>query len=236
MSEPIPLALLPGLLLDARLWQPQRDALADIAEIRVPDLTQADSMEGLADAVLSIMPERFALAGLSMGGSVAFEVVRRAPERVTRLALLDTRARVDPPEQAARRRGFMELARKGRFRGVTPQLLPSLIHPDRLKDAALTQLIMEMAEAVGRDAFLRQQTALLNRPDNLPLLPWIDVPTLVLCGRQDALTPLHYSEEMHAGIRGSRLVIVEEAGHLPPLERPAAVNAALRDWLTGAAA
>lgn len=231
MPDPIPLALCPGLLLDGRLWQHQIPALADIAEIRVPDLTRHDSMAGMASAVLELMPERFALAGLSMGGAVAFEVLRQAPERVTHLALLDTRAVVDPPEQAARRRGLMELARKGRFRGVTPQLLPLLLHPDHQKDEALTRLIMDMAEAVGLEAFLRQETALLHRADSLPLLPWIDQPTLVLCGRQDALTPLHYHEEMHAGIRGSELVVVENAGHLPPLEQPAAVNAALRAWL-----
>lgn len=232
MPDRIPLALCPGLLLDGRLWQHQIPALSDIADIRVPDFTRHDSMQGFAEAVLEIMPERFALVGLSMGGSVAFEVMRQAPERVTRLALMDCRAPVDPPEQAARRRGFMELAKKGRFRGVTPQLLPVLIHPDRQADKALTTLLMDMAESVGREAFLRQQTALLTRPDNVPLLSWIDVPTIVVCGRQDALTPLFYAEEMAAGIRGSRLIVVENSGHLPPLEQPDEVNRILREWLT----
>ncbi len=233
MSDPVALALCPGLLLDARFWQHQVPALADLAAISIPDLTHADSMAGMAQAVLRMMPPRFALAGLSMGGSVALEVVRQAPERVTHLALLDTRAVVDPPDQAARRRGLVELAMKGRFRGVTPKLLPLLLHPDNLNDKVLTDLVMDMAAAVGRDGFLRQQKALMTRPDYLPLLPRIRQPTLVLCGRQDALTPLHYHEQMASGIPGSRLVVIEHAGHLAPLEQPGPVNQALREWLRG---
>jgi len=231
VAERIPLALCPGLLLDARFWQHQVPALADLAEIRIPDLTRHDSLAGMAGLVLETMPERFALAGLSMGGYVCFEILRRAPERVSHLALLDTRASPDSPEQAARRRGLMELARKGRFKGVTPLLLPQYLHPDNLQDETLARLVIDMAESIGRDGFLRQQTAILNRPDSRPELAWIDQPTLVLCGRADAVTPLAEHELMANGIRGSRLVVVEQAGHLAPLERPAPVNAALRAWL-----
>jgi len=231
VSARIALALCPGLLLDERLWQHQVPALADLADIRVPDFTSQDSGEAMAASVLASMPERFALAGLSMGGYVALEVVRQAPERVTRLALLDTRARLDTPEEAARRRGLMELARKGSFKGVTPKLLPLLLHPRNLEIAALTGLVMDMAARVGRESFLRQETAILNRADYLPLLPTIAQPTLVLCGRQDALTPLAFHEELAAGIPGARLVVIEEAGHLSPLEQPEAVTRALRRWL-----
>lgn len=157
--------------------------------------------------------------------------MRRAPERVTRLALLDTSARPDTDEQRARRRGLIELAEKGEFKGVTPRLLPLLIHPDRLGDEALKATVMGMAERVGKEAFLRQQKAIMGRPDSRPDLARIKCPALVLVGRQDALTPVAVHEEMAAGIPGARLVIVEDCGHLSTLEKPEAVNAALEDWL-----
>jgi len=158
--------------------------------------------------------------------------MRRAPERVERLALLDTSARADSDEQRARRRGLITLARQGRFRGVTPRLLPLLVHPARLDDEPLVEIVMGMAERIGRDAFLRQQTAILGRPDSRPDLPRIACPTLVLCGRQDAVTPLEGHEEIAAAIPAARLVVIEECGHLSPLERPAAVSAAMREWLS----
>ena len=228
---PVPLVLLPGLLCDAALWRPQVEALADVADCQVADLTRDDSMAAFAERVLAGAPPRFALAGLSMGGYVAQEVVRRAPERVMRLALLDTSARADTEEQSARRRGLIELARKGNFKGVTPRLLPLLIHADRLADEPLTTAVMAMAERVGMAAFLRQQQAILTRVDGRPDLPRIACPTLVLCGRDDALTPLAVNEEMARLIPGARMVVVEACGHLATLERPDAVNAALRDWL-----
>jgi pimeloyl-ACP methyl ester carboxylesterase len=232
MPERIPLALCPGLLLDRRLWQHQIPALADIAECRVPDFSTQDSIGAMARAVLKLMPQRFALAGLSMGGYVALEVVAQAPERVTHLALLDTRAVTDTPEEAARRRGLMELSQKGQFKGVTPKLLPLLLHPANLKNQPLTRLVMEMAESIGREAFQRQQKALLNRVDRARLLPTIVQPTLVLCGRQDTLTPLPLSQAMARAIPDAKLVVVEDSGHLTPLEQPQAVNRALREWLT----
>lgn len=230
MTEP--LVLLPGLLCDAALWAPQVSALRGLADpIMIGDLTRHDSMAGMAEAVLAEAPPRFALAGLSMGGYCALEIMRRAPERVTRLALLDTSARPDTDEQRARRRGLIELAEKGEFKGVTPRLLPLLIHPDRLGDEALTATVMGMAERVGKEAFLRQQKAIMGRPDSRPDLARINCPTLVLVGRQDALTPVALHEEMAAGIPGARLVIIEDSGHLATLEKPEAINAALEDWL-----
>lgn len=230
MTEP--LVLLPGLLCDAALWAPQVSALRGLADpIMIGDLTRHDSMAGMAEAVLAEAPPRFALAGLSMGGYCALEIMRRAPERVTRLALLDTSARPDTDEQRARRRGLIELAEKGEFKGVTPRLLPLLIHPDRLGDEALTATVMGMAERVGKEAFLRQQKAIMGRPDSRPDLARINCPTLVLVGRQDALAPVALHEEMAAGIPGARLVIIEDSGHLATLEKPEAINAALEDWL-----
>ena len=226
-----PLALLPGLLCDQALWQSQIDALDDLAECRVADFSTQDSMSDMAATVLAMMPERFALAGLSMGGLVAFEVMRQAPERVTRLALLDTNARPDTPEQTARRRGLLELAESGAFKGVTPRLLPMLVHAARLEDTAVTEVVVAMAERIGKDAFLRQQKAIMGRPDSRPTLVTIRCPTLVLCGRQDALTPLEYHTEMAAGIATARLAVIEDSGHLPTLECPSDVNEQLRRWL-----
>jgi pimeloyl-ACP methyl ester carboxylesterase len=228
-----PLVLLPGLLCDPRLWAHQSEALSDIADVTVADMTRDDSMAGMARRALDAAPERFALAGLSMGGYVALEIMRQAPERVTRLALLDTGSRADTPEQTTRRRDLISLADRGEFKAVSPRLLPIFIHEGRLEDAALVADIAAMADAVGKEAFLRQQHAIMNRPDSRPELPGIACPTLVLCGRQDVLTPPELSEEMASLIPGADLVMVEACGHLSTMERPDEVNAAMRSWLTG---
>lgn len=225
------LILLPGLLCDAALWAAQEAGLADLAEIRIADLTLDDSVEAMASRVLAHAPARFALAGLSMGGYAALAVLRAEPGRVTRLALLDTAAAPDTPEQTSRRRGLIDLASRGQFKGVTPRLLPLLVHPARITEQPLAGQVMAMAERVGPDAFLRQQRAIMGRPDSFPLLPTISVPTLVLCGRQDALTPLAASEAMQAAIPGARLDVVEDCGHLSTMERPEQVTAAMRSWL-----
>ena len=226
-----PLLFLPGLLCDHALWENQTRHLADIADSRVADLSGHDSVTALAAAALAGAPPCFALAGLSMGGYVAMEIMRQAPERVVKLALVDTTARPDSPEQKSRRRGLIELARSGRFRGVTPRLLPLLIHPDRQSDSVLTTAIMAMAGRVGQEAFVRQQTAIMGRPDSRPDLGRITCPTLVIGGREDALTPPDLLAEIAQGIPGARHVIIEECGHLPPLERPHATSALLRQWL-----
>ncbi len=231
MSDKIPLALLPGLLCDAALWQPQVEGLSDIADCWVADFTTQDSAAAMAESVLAAMPERFTLAGLSMGGYVSLEIMARAPERIERLALIDTRAQGDDEEQTSRRRGLIELAQKGQFKGVTPRLLPLFIHEDRLEDEVLTGIVTGMAERVGKDAFLSQQQAIMSRRDHHATLVNIHVPTLVLCGRQDALTPLADHQAMAAGIADSRLVVIEDCGHLATLERPEEVTAAMRRWL-----
>jgi pimeloyl-ACP methyl ester carboxylesterase len=166
-----------------------------------------------------------------MGGYIALELMRQAPQRVSRLALLDTAAGADLPEQTQRRMDFIALAERGNLLGVTDVLLPLLIHPSRLGESALTNVIKSMAKNVGKDAFVRQQRAIVSRADSLSLLAAIDCPTLVLCGRQDALTPLARHEEIAAGIKRARLEVIENCGHLSTLEKPAEVNAALRRWL-----
>ena len=188
-------------------------------------------MPEMAHAVLDAAPERFALGGLSMGGYVALEIMRVAPERVARLALLDTSARADIPEQTATRRELIELSQRGCFDEVPHKLLPHIVHPDRLDDEGLTSVVFAMAEAVGPEAFVRQEEAIIGRPDGRGNLPGIICPTLVLCGRKDALTPMHLHEEMASLIPGSRLHVIDECGHLSALEHPEEVTVALRDWL-----
>ncbi|MGA3306317.1 MAG: alpha/beta fold hydrolase [Stellaceae bacterium] len=232
MVKKTSLVLLPGLLCDRELWRRQIESLGDVASPWVADVTLDDSMAAMARRVLAAAPPDFALAGLSMGGYCALEIMRQAPARVTRLALLDTGARADSPEQTARRRGLIELAEKGDFKGVTPRLLPLFLHPDRLRDAELTGRVTAMAHRVGKEAFLRQQKAIMGRIDSRSYLARIACPTLLLCGRQDQLTPPALHEEMVALIPGALLEVIEDCGHLSTMERPDAVDAALRIWLT----
>jgi pimeloyl-ACP methyl ester carboxylesterase len=231
MARPT-LVLLPGLLNTRRVYAAQIAALADIADIVIPELTAYDSMTGMAEAVLAAAPDRFALGCFSRGGYVAFEVLRRAPQRVERLALIDTQAGPDMPEATARRRGFIEQTKIGRFHGVQPSLLPSLVHPSRLQDTDVIQPILDMAQEIGAEGFVREQKAIMGRPDSRPMLAGIDMPTVVICGRQDLAIPLPRAEEMATTIPDARLAVLEVCGHMAPLERPAEVSAALRRWLT----
>jgi pimeloyl-ACP methyl ester carboxylesterase len=225
-----PLVLLPGLLCDAALWRAQMDDLADIASAIVADLTLDTNVEAMAERILAVAPPSFSLAALSMGGYVAFEIMRRAPERVTRLALFDTQADLDPPERIRLRRRGMESLKLGRFVGVTSSLLPQLVHRSHI-EGPIGETVKAMAKRVGGAAFLRQQQAILDRPDSRPVLATIKVPTLVAVGEQDVLTPVADSLEIHRGIAGSTLHIFGDCGHLPALEKPAETSALLRDWL-----
>ncbi len=227
------LVLIPGLLCDALLWKQQIGALEGKFQCWVADHQRSATMTAVAADVLREAPfEHFALAGLSMGGYVALEIVRQAAQRVDRLALLDTSARADTPEQRARREGLISLAQRGRFVGVTRSLLSLFIHPSRLEDKELVDTVKEMARNIGKDAFIMQEKAIMSRADSLALLPSIACPTLVLCGRQDPITPLERHEEMARWISGATLQVIEECGHLSTLERPAEVSLALRAWLS----
>lgn len=228
------LLLLPGLTCDERLWQHQVAEFGAERTITSFALLPEDSMEALAHKALARMPPgRFALAGLSMGGYLALEIVRQAPERVAGLALLDTSARNDTEEARSNRRRLMAQASAGPsgYAEAVSQLLPKLLHPDHLGDSALVNLVADMAAGVGADGFFRQQTAIMGRADSRPLLAHIACPTLVLCGRQDQLTPLVLHEELQAGIPGAHLVVVDQCGHMSTLEQPAQVNRALAQWL-----
>jgi len=231
MTASPPLILLPGLLCDALLWAHQTQTLADIADITVADLTLDETIEAMADRVLAGAPETFAMAGLSMGGYVAQEIIRKAPGRVERLGLLDTSARPDSPEQQETRKAFLRQLEVGDFRGVTSRLLPLLIHKDKFDDKVLVDTIKASAANVGQDAYVRQQHAIMARPDARKNLENIACLTLVLCGAQDALTPVALHEEMAEKIPNASLVVIEDCGHLTPLERPRAVSAVMRYWL-----
>ena len=186
----------------------------------------------MADATLAASPPTFALVGFSMGGYVAFEILRRAAERVERLALMDTQATPDSAESTKRRRALLEQTKIGRFHGVQRTLLPQLLHRRHINDAAITQPIFDMAQEIGADGFVREQRAIIDRADSRHMLVEIDIPTVVIVGRQDQVTPLPRSQEMAADIADSRLVVLEECGHMSPLEKPAEVTAALRRWLS----
>lgn len=226
------LVLLPGLLNTRRVFEHQIEALSDIADCIVPELWHHDTMGAMAEAALAAAPRRFALAGFSMGGYVCFEILRRAPQRVDRLALIDTQAVPDSAEATARRHGLLEQTHLGRFHGIQRSLLPQLVHGSHIDNAAVTQPIFDMAQEIGAEGFVREQKAIIARPDSRPLLVDIEIPTLVIVGRHDQATPLVRAKEMAADISTSRLVVLEESGHMSPLEKPHQVTAELRRWLT----
>ena len=234
MSEPLPTLLLPGLLASARLYAPQLPSLWQFGPVMVADHRRDDSIAAIARRILSHAPPRFALVGLSMGGYIAFELLRQAPERVARLALLDTTARADAPEQKLRRGELIGLARAGRFDEIFDLAYPGLVHPDRHADEALRETVRCMAQDTGAEAFIRQQTAIMNRCDSRADLAAIGCPTLVLVGDADQLTPPARAQEIAAGIRGARMIEVPASGHLSTLEQPERVTAALAEWLTRA--
>jgi pimeloyl-ACP methyl ester carboxylesterase len=229
--ESLPIVLVPGLNCSARLYADQIPALWPFGPVMVADHTRDDSMTAIATHILAAAPPRFALAGLSMGGYIALEIVRQAAKRVARLALLDTGSRAEVPAQTAKRIPLMELAGSGRFDEVPERQFPVFVHRDRYGDERLKAIVRQMAEETGPEAFLRQQAAIIGRKDARSGLATITCPTLVLVGDGDELTPPLLSEEIAAGISGARLVVIPECGHLSTLERPQAVNAALVAWM-----
>ncbi|MFZ1920363.1 MAG: alpha/beta fold hydrolase [Xanthobacteraceae bacterium] len=230
-TESLPIVLVPGLTCTARLYAEQIPALWRFGPVTVADHRRDDSMAAIARRILAAAPPRFALVGLSMGGYIAFEIMRQEPNRVAKLALLDTGSRADTPEQTERRRVLMALAKEGGYADIPEQAFPVYVHRNRHGDEALKRIVCEMAEATGIEAYLRQQQAILSRPDSRPGLGAISCPTLVLVGEGDEATPPELAREIAAGIPGSHLVLIPESGHLSTLEEPAAVTAALVEWL-----
>lgn len=225
------LVLLPGMLCDDGLFEHQVEHLSEVAEVSVGDLTRDDSIAGMAQTVLEEVPDRFALAGLSMGGIVAFEIMRQAPQKVSRLALFDTNARPPSKEQLEAWRKFAGMVEEGRFTEVVEEyMLPSYFHPGR-EDPDLEKKARRMAGSVGEDAFLRQLSAQSERPDSRESLRDVRCPTLVALGRQDQLCSMEMHEEIAEAVPDARLVVIEDCGHLSTLEQPQAATALLRYWL-----
>ena len=231
MDNPMPILLVPGLACSPRIYAPVIPALWRFGPVTVANHIRNDNMGAIARKILAEAPPRFALAGHSMGGYIGFEIMRQAPERVAKLALLNTQARPDTPEASERRRGQIARAQAGDYRGILDELFPGLVHPSRRDDAELRQLVHDMGDDVGPDAFVRQQTAIMSRPDSRPSLAWIKCPTLVLTGDEDNTIPNSLSTEMANGIPGARLVIVPNCGHMSPVEQPSATTGALVEWL-----
>jgi pimeloyl-ACP methyl ester carboxylesterase len=236
MSTPRhPLVLIPGLLCDATVWPHQRAALGDIADIRIADHGMLDSLPAMARAILVNAPPRFAIAGHSMGGRVAFEVYRAAPERISGIALMDTGYHALPPgvageKEVAGRHALLDIARREGMRAMAIQWVQGMVHTARLSDRPLIDSILDMFEGKTPDIYAAQTCALINRPDATPVMPTIRCPTLVLCGHEDSWSPVQRHLEMSAAIPGSTFVDIPDCGHMCTMERPEAVNAAMRKW------
>jgi pimeloyl-ACP methyl ester carboxylesterase len=231
----LPVLLLPGLVCDAEVWAHARNAMSAHCEVRIADHGQLDSLGAMADKVLREAPARFALAGHSMGGRVALEIMRRAPERVAALALLDTGISPLAPgdageREAAGRYELLEIARTQGMTAMASQWVQGMIWKPRLTDAALVGAVVDMMARSHAEVFAAQIRALLGRPDASALLPGIRCPTLVLCGQEDSWAPAARHSEMAARIPGARLILVPECGHMSTMERPEAVTRALLDW------
>ncbi|QPH54156.1 alpha/beta fold hydrolase [Pontivivens ytuae] len=225
-----PLLLIPGMMCDARLFAPQIAAFSGARAIHVAPM-RAETTEEIAAQILAQAPPRFALAGLSMGGIVAMEIAAQAPERIERIALMDTNPRAELPEVRAAREPQIEAVRGGRLREVMRDEMKPRYLADGPGKQAILDLCMEMALGLGPEVFIAQSRALQTRPDRQEVLKTLDIPALVLCGEHDVLCPLDRHELMDSLLPNSTLTVVAGAGHLPVLERPEETNAALTRWL-----
>jgi pimeloyl-ACP methyl ester carboxylesterase len=233
MIEPV--LLIPGLMCTADLFAPQVEAFSSRRDVMVADHMQGDDMTEIARQILDAAPDRFALAGLSMGVYLSLEIMMLAPQRVTRLALLDGKARPDTPEQLGARHELLEMADAGKFAEITSEvLLPRLVAPGRVDEPALRKIILKMAQDTGEPAFRRQMKSIINRRNYLPELPSITCPTLILTGKLDVITPPACAEEMARQIPLADLVLLPESGHLSTLEDPPQVNEKMLQWLVNA--
>ncbi|HWW63803.1 MAG TPA: alpha/beta hydrolase [Sphingomonadaceae bacterium] len=225
------LILIPGSLCDERVWQHQAADLTDVADIRIPHLHGQDSLVSMARHILADAPVRFALAGFSMGGRVALEVFRLAPERITRLALLDASVHPIKEGEAARRQPQIDMARNEGLSALAKWWNPKIAHPSRHDDTTYMGLLESMARTFSADEYEKEVRALLERPDPRDLLGRIEVPVLILAGAEDPLSTADRNRDMAKAIGHATLVLIEGAAHFPMLEKPAEVTAALREWL-----
>jgi pimeloyl-ACP methyl ester carboxylesterase len=231
MDNTMPILLVPGLVSSPRIFAPVIPALWRFGPVTVANHIRDDNMGAIARRILAEAPPRFALAGHSMGGYIAFEIMRQAPQRVAKLALINTQARPDTPEATTRRRGQIARAQGGEYRAVLDDLFLGFVHPSRRGDDVLRKLVHDMGDDIGAEAFIRQQAAVMSRPDSRPTLAWIKCPTLVLTGDEDNTIPNRLSVEMADGIHGAKLVILPDCGHLPQQEQPQATADALVEWM-----
>ena len=226
-----PLVLLPGMMCDERLFAPQISELSKQREVHFAQISGHDTITELAADVLNNAPAVFALAGLSMGGIVAMEVLSQASERVERLALLDTNPLAELSDVAKRRGPQIDAVKNGQFKEIIrDEMKPNYLF-DGVKKPETLKLCMDMALDIGPDAFIRQSIALRDRVDQKNTLRTYKRPALVLCGRHDVLCPLERHELMHTLLENSKLEILEDAGHLPTLEQPKITTIALASWL-----
>jgi pimeloyl-ACP methyl ester carboxylesterase len=228
----LPIILVAGLNCSARLYAEQIPALWHFGPVAVADHRRDDSLAAIARRILAAAPPRFALAGLSMGGYIAFAMLRLAPERVAKLALLDTSARPDTPEQTAGRKTQIAMAQSGRYGEIPDLSIPRYLNAKHQRDERLAGIVRQMIAETGPEAFVRQLNAIMSRPDSRPLLASIRCPTLVLVGDADIATPPELNKEIADGIPGANLTVVPDSGHLTTIEQPEAVNAALAEWLS----
>jgi pimeloyl-ACP methyl ester carboxylesterase len=227
-----PLILLPGLLCDATVWAPQKDALRGQFQVTAwLHFYGHDSLAGMAHELLKAAPPRFALAGHSMGGRVALEIMRAAPERVERLALFDTTATPATPGEPEKRRDMIELAQTAGMAALAARWLPMIVHPSRLTQPDFMSPLTAMICRATPEIFVRQVQALLNRPDYRPVLSQIACPTLVACGRDDLWSPVAAHQETAAAISGAKLAVIDNCAHMATVEAPQEVGNLLRDWL-----
>ena len=224
------LVMVPGLICDQEVWAYPRAHLSEVANITYAPADETDTMQGLAEAVLDLAPKTFAIAGFSMGGYVALEVLRQAPHRVERIALLDTSARTDTPEKAAGREAAIADCEGDRFGDLLDRFVPQLLHPDRHEDPIFGR-VRAMGERIGPDLFADRHRAMQTRSDARELLQGTDIPVRAIVGRSDALTSVDEHQEIADLAPRGRLSLIEDCGHMPPLERPQAATALLRDWL-----
>jgi len=226
-----PVVFLPGMMCDARLFAPQLADLSRDMAVTVAPITGGDRIEEIASGLLDVLPQRFALAGLSMGGIVAMDILRRAPDRVTRIALMDTNSLAETPQSAAGYEPFIIKLRAGRIAEAVEMMLGRDVLAPGPARAGVISALVEMAEDLGVAAIIRQTRALQRRRDYQSVLRRCKVPALVLCGAHDTLTPLKRHEFMAELIPNATLTVIPEAGHLPVLEQPEVTTAALRGWL-----
>lgn len=232
MTENIHMILIPGLGTSPRTYSNIIPELWQHGSVTIVNYAQNDSIEAMAKQILADAPEQFALIGHSMGGYIAFEIMRQAPERVSKLALLNTSARSDNDEAKQKRQEKIEQAKQGKFAEIIKGTLPAFVHPSHKDDKNLQEIITAAHNDAGAENYIRQQTAIMNRKDSRPDIKDITIPTLVLTGDDDKLLPLEHSQEIVNAIRGAKLVVVTQAGHMAALEQPREVSKALVEWLT----